>query len=382
MTDKVKIAFVINTIASPSGGTEKQLLFLLEGMNREVFEPHLFCLYSNAWLDEHFSLCPLHVLGINSFKNPLILQHLASFAATLRKESFSIVQTHFSDANMVGTLAGRLAGVPVIISTRRGVPYYSSRAGLSILRLLNARASFFIANSPATRQWASEAEGIPLEKIGVVPNGIDPAVCVRRGRQRSSYRRALNLPLRASVVGIVANLRPVKGIEIFLRAAALVLLELPQSYFLVVGEGEEESSLRSLARELGIAQNVLFLGKRSDVPALLDTLDVGVLSSHWESFSNAILEYLAAGIPVVCTDVGGCRDVVVEGINGYIVPPADPRAMAEKIVLLLHRHFSQGECQRLRRRVMKKYSVEAMVEGHQSLYRRLLQGTLVPQQEG
>jgi L-malate glycosyltransferase len=380
MSDKIKIAFVINTIASPSGGTEKQLLFLLQGLDRELFEPHLFCLYSNPWLDDHFSVCPLHILGINSFKNPLILQHLSAFAAFLRKENFSIVQTHFSDANMVGILGGKLGGVPVIISTRRGVPYYSNRAGLSILRLLNARATYFIANSLATRQWASVAEGISPDKIEVVHNGIDPDIYVQRGTGGRSCRRALNLPQRASVVGIVANLRPVKGIEIFLRAAALVCSDVPDTYFLVIGEGKEEPKLKALAQDLGLGERVLFLGKRGDVPSLLNALDVGVLSSHWESFSNAILEYLAAGIPVVCTDVGGCREVVEDGCNGFIVAPGDAQGMAEKIVLLLRRGLSQGERQRLRRRMEKEFSIEAMVEGHQNIYLRLLQGAFVPQQ--
>ncbi len=380
MGEKVKIAFVINSIASPSGGTEKQLLFLLQGLDREVFEPHLFCLHSSAWLDEHFTSCPLHILGIDSFKNPLMLHHLASFAAELRREGFAIVQTHFSDANMVGTLAGRLARVPVIISTRRGVPYYGSRTGLSFLRLLNACATCFIANSASTRRWAAETEGIAPEKIEVVPNGLDPAVQPRRTGRRSA-RRTLNIPKDARVVGIVANLRPVKGLEVFLRAAALVLREVPESYFLIVGEGTEKERLDALARRLGISQRVLFLGTRGDIPSLLATLDVGVLSSHWESFSNAILEYLGAGLPVVCTDVGGCREVVFDGRNGFIVPPGDARAMGEKIVAILRGGFSPSEHQRMRRRMMREYSIEAMVAGHQNLYLRLLRQGVPAQQQ-
>ena len=372
--NKIRAAFVINSIFTPSGGTERQLLFLLRHLDREIFDPHLFCLHSSPWLEEEFDACPLHVVGIRSFKSPLFLRRLGAFSATLRRERFDLVQTQFGDANTVGILAARMAGVPIIISTRRGVSLWASRAGLSLLRFLNSQATCFIANSQATRKLTVETEGVAPEKIEVIYNGIDPEVCARKGRGREEVRRMLGIPRDAPVVGIVANLRPVKGIDVFIRAAALVADERADAVFLIVGGGEEQESLTVLAQNLGLGERVRFLGTRLDVPSLLGAMDVGVLSSHYESFSNAILEYLAAGLPVVCTDVGGCREVVEDGRNGYIVGPGDASAMAEKILILLQNGFSSRERKRMEQRLKNEFSIEAMVQGHQQFYLRLLQG--------
>ena len=371
---KHKVAYLINTVVSPSGGTEKQLLLLLRHLDRELFEPTLFCLESSPWLEENFHECSLRILRISSFKSPMFLWRLAALTATLRRENFSVLQTHFGDANSVGILAARMAGVPVIISTRRGVPYWQSRLGLNWMRLLNTRVTFFLANSFRTRDWVVSKEGVAPERIGVVHNGVDPDLYVYPEQLRREGRGEFGLSERAPVIGIVANLRPVKGLDVFLRAAARVVEELPQARFLIIGEGDERQALQKLARALGIAGQVLFLGNRQDVPDLLSLLDVGVLSSNSESFSNAILEYLAAGLPVVCTDVGGCREVIEDGRDGFIVPPGDDCEMARRILQLLGRKPSSRERKRLRNRLERDFSIRAMVESHQQIYLQLLGG--------
>lgn len=362
--DKARIAFVIDTVFQPAGGTENQLLKLIGGLDRARFEPTLFCLRPNPWLHEAYCLSPWQSLDTHVSTNPLLLLKIASFARRLRRGRFDLVQTHFRDANLVGVLAAHWAGTKVIVSTRRGVPYWESPRERSVLRLLNRSVDCFLANSEATRDRFAREEGFALEKSAVIYNGLDPAGFSRE--ERAAVRAELAIETSAPAVGIVANLRPVKGLEDFVRAAAHVVERRPEAQFLIVGTGQEEARLRSLAAELGLGERLRLLGARSDVPRLLATLDVGVLASHFESFPNAVLEYLATGLPVVSTDVGGVREAVEDGVDGFIVPPKDPDALAAKILDALkwpsHRAI----------RLDERFQTESMISAHEALYSRLL----------
>jgi glycosyltransferase involved in cell wall biosynthesis len=135
---------------------------------------------------------------------------------------------------------------------------------------------------------------------------------------------------------MVANLRPVKGVDVFLESARLVLDSVPGINFIVAGEGEERKRLKGICRQLKLDSSVKLIGVISDVIPLLRASDIGVLSSSSESLSNAIIEYMAAGLPVVCTDVGGNRELVHDGLNGFLVPPGDPQKLADAIVKLVN----------------------------------------------
>jgi glycosyltransferase involved in cell wall biosynthesis len=362
----LKIAYVIDALFEPAGGTEGQLLHLVRRLDRSRFAPTVFCLQ-----DAGKGLPDTKVLGLHLSPNPLTLLKVWSFARRLRRQDYDIVQTHFRDSNIVGVFAAWLAGVPVIISTRRGVPYWKSPRDLSVLRWLNGRVTWFIANSRTTRDRFSREEGFDAARVDVIYNGLE----ARRFRGLSSERRAqlraeLDLEPDDIVIGIVANLRPVKGISDFLEAAGLVAGEFDRARFVLVGQGEDEQDLRELASRLGIGDRVRFAGARSDVPELLQSFDVGVLTSHSESFSNSVLEYLAAGLPVVVTDVGGVREAIEDGREGFIVPPKAPDQLAERLRrLVAHpggpRAWSQA------RGLDSKFDLETMVAGHEQLYERL-----------
>jgi len=362
----IRIAYVIDALYAPAGGTEGQLLHLLNRMDRERFEPKVFCLRDaeppmpgNVVLDLHLSA------------SPATLARIWNFSRILRDGDFDIVQTHFRDANIVGVLAAWLARTPVIISTRRGVPYWEQSSGLRFLRWLNGRVTWFIANSEATRQRYATAEGFDPARVDVIYNGLEPErfTGLDPGNRRR-LREDLGLADHDLVVGIVANLRPVKGLRDFVEAAARVAAEIPQARFVVVGRGPEESKLRELAESLGIGSKMRFAGARPDVPDLLQAFDVGVLASHFESFSNSVLEYIAAGLPVVVTDVGGVREAVEEGRQGFIVPAHAPDIMADRLRTLLA-HEGGPRAWRTENGIDRKFEVGAMVEGHQRLYARL-----------
>jgi len=212
----------------------------------------------------------------------------------------------------------------------------------------------------------------------VIYNGLDTSrVAAVQGAARLENLKKLGLP-EASVdrrfVVIVANMRhDVKDYPMFLRAARSVANSVPDAAFLLAGEGQLQQSFRELATELGIADRTFFLGRCEHIAELLSLADVCVLSSKAEGFSNSILEYMAAGKPVVVTDVGGAREVVIENETGYIVPSGADELMTERIVSLLHdpqKARAMGE--KGRRVIQQKFSSEELVRNTEALYHRLL----------
>jgi glycosyltransferase involved in cell wall biosynthesis len=195
--------------------------------------------------------------------------------------------------------------------------------------------------------------------------------------QRREFRVEHGFPENAVVVGSVANLRPVKAIDVFLEAAKLVVQEKPEVYFVVVGDGPERANLEKLVQGVGIANNVRFFGSRTDIPELLSCMDIGVLSSSSESFSNAIVEYMAAGLAVVCTDVGGAREAVEDGVTGYFVHPREPAVMANKLLNII----KQQECRILgengRKKCVGSFSHQEMFRKYQECYEELASRRLV-----
>lgn len=372
----IKIAYIIDTIESPTAGTEKQLLMLIRHLDRSKFQPYLCVLRKSEWLEKEFELCPLFVADIYSFKRVKGLMGIRSLSKFLRKEGIDIVQTHFRDASIAGILAAKMAGVNVIIGTRRNQGYWLTPSDKIIQTFLDKRVTFYIANSQNTKQWQMETEGVAADRIQVIHNGFDFSVFETTTKNaRQVIRTELNIPTDAPVVTIVANLRSVKDHATFLKAAQLVVRKIPEAYFLVVGEGPERPALEELCKVLDLQSQVKFLGKRTDIPAILRASDIGALSSKSESFSNAVVEYMAAGLPVVATDVGGVREAVDEGINGFIISVGDSTTMGKRILELLGANtlneIGQENCQRC----VERFMLTSMVEKSANVYERSLQGT-------
>lgn len=377
MSAPKRIAFLIDTIASPSAGTERQLLMLIEGLDRREFEPQLCVLKGSRWLEESFNLCPVHVLDIESFKSPGVWLNVLRFSGWLRRERIDALQVHFRDSSLAGILAATLARTPAVIAMRKNQGYWMNGAELRLQRLLNHFVDVFVANSEATREWARRVEGIVPGRLRVIHNGFGAAP---RGADdetlRLRARQTLDLPLDAPVVGIVANLRPVKRLDVFLRAAARAREALPTARFVIIGEGEERERLQTLARSLGLNGEVHFAGRRTDVSDLLPAFDVGVLSSDSESFSNAIVEYMAAGLPVVATDVGGCREALAGEPGGILVAPGDAEALGRAMAEMLgDEHRTSHAREAHPRRVAEAFSKDRYLAAYAALYNELLTST-------
>ncbi len=331
-----KIAFVIDVFQPPTSGTIRHLSQVIKCLPRDHYHPYLCLMTASEEFLRSFNLCPVYVIGITSFFHARSYSRLYRFARFLRAEKIDIVQTHYRDSNIAGIIAGKWAGVRAVVSTRRNQGYWHNGFERTLLRLLNPLVTAFLANSKDTREWLVRAEKVRKEKVHVIHNCIDDDFGIsNNGAAREHYRQELGASKDSPVIGIVANLRPVKAVDVFLRAAKIVGKQRPKAIFVIVGEGKLQGELERLASHLGIREKTVFLGRRLDVPGLLSAFDIGVLSSNTESFSNALVEYMAAGLPVVSTDVGGAREIVDDGRTGLLVPAGAPEIMAERISRLL-----------------------------------------------
>jgi len=366
------------------GGSESQatqLVRLLHGNGR--YRILMACLNNDGPLRteiDRLGLGEIPEYKLTGFFNLRALRQLARFTAHLKRQRVDILHTHDFYTNVFGMWAGALAGVPVRIAARRESSGMRSRSRRTLERTSYRVATRIVANCEHARRQLTE-EGVSPRRIEVIYNGVHNGVhasrmCHSRSSNRSEIAASFGLPTdpRRLFISIVANLRlPVKDHVTFLRAARTVSEVAPQATFVVAGEGELINSMRFLAMELGITKQTFFLGGCSRVSELLSITEIGVLSSLYEGFPNAVLEYMVAGCPVVATDVGGIREAVVDGETGYLVEARDHEAMAKQILRLLGAPQQAREMGILGQQIVKrKFSSEAQVKATTALYEHLL----------
>ncbi|MFN0141451.1 MAG: glycosyltransferase family 4 protein [Pyrinomonadaceae bacterium] len=299
--------------------------------------------------------------SLTSFYDTNFVKQVRSCAKYLRNNKIDIVHTHDFYTNVFGMAAGALARVPVRIASKRETGGMRSRAQELVERMAMKFSHAIVANSISTRDYLAASI---RDKARVIYNGVDLARFNGNGHSANGCRS----------VAMVANLRhDVKNVPMFLRAAKRVVAAYPDATFVIAGEGELDQQLRRVANELGVTGNVQFIGRCTDVPALLATSKACVLTSRAEGFSNSILEYMAAGKPVVATNVGGAGEAIVDGTTGYLVASDDDEAMAKRLLEILgdeKRAEEMGDAGQ--RRIRENFSSDVQLEMTLRLYNELL----------
>lgn len=308
---------------------------------------------------------------LTSFFNANFVRQVRSCAAYLKDNQIDLVHTHDFYTNVFGMAAASLAGVNAKVASKRETGGMRSASQEFVEKLAFGRADSIIANSVAVRDHLT-ARGISTDKINLIYNGID----LSRFENAESSREKFGLPTDESVrfVTLVANLRhAVKNVPMFLRVAKRVAEAVPNTHFIIAGEGELETELQAMAAELGIAKQTHFVGRCCDVPSLLSASYACVLTSTAEGFSSSILEYMAAGKPVVATNVGGAAEVVVEGETGYLVASNDDAEMAERLIGLLSDDAKATAFGTAGREIVRdKFSIDAQIRNTLRIYNSLL----------
>jgi glycosyltransferase involved in cell wall biosynthesis len=213
---------------------------------------------------------------------------------------------------------------------------------------------------------------LPEDRIAIIYNGIDLGP-YQYHDNHNTLKNELNIKDYVPLVGMVATMKfEIKGHRFFIEASKKVITKFPNVQFVLVGDGPLRKQFENMAEELGVKQNLHFLGKKHGIPHILSSLDISVLCSTSEGFSNVILESMAAGKPVVASNVGGSPEMVIDGQTGYLVPSADSDALAKAIMKLLNDPIKAKDMGVWgKRMVEEKFSIEKMVKSYEGIYQSL-----------
>jgi glycosyltransferase involved in cell wall biosynthesis len=341
------------------GGTERQMIELVRRLDPSRWEVHVACFHAEgAWLDRvTHAAASIAEFPITSFRSPDALRRLWNFARWCRSHRIAVVHTTELYSNIFGLPGAALAGVPVRIGNRREINPDKSAAQIALQRAAYGCAHKVVANSRAAADRLLE-ERVPAHKIAVVSNGLDVG---------SFYSRTASD--RPRKVLVVANLRPEKGHDVLVDAAADLLARVPDAEFEIVGGGPELAKIVARTEARQIRGAFTFLGHRDDVAARLAAADIFVLPSRSEAFPNAVLEAMGAGLPIVASGVGGIVELIAEGRTGLLVPAGDARALADRLARLMS---EPGLAARLgdaaRAEAQARYSFDRMVAAFDSIY--------------
>jgi len=332
----IVVAFLIDTISCDTAGTQKQLIEIISRLKILHFKPQIICLYSSEWLENHKLSCPVTVLGYRGLLKANIFRVIWSLRKIIRRERVDILQTFFEDSIFIAffSVLGLNRKRCFILTSRRDIglgsnrPWYHRLFNL-VLPIVIKRYDGIVANGEEIKKWVIKRERVVPGKIRIIPNGI----CIPGP---SNYQPEIFKKYPGCLwIGLVANLTPIKRIDVFIKALKIIFAERPDINFraLVFGEGPERNSMTELIRTCGLEERVHLFGVVKDVGSFLHNIDIGVLCSDREGFSNSVLEYMAHKLPIVVTDVGGNKEIIDDS-NGFRVPPGDYHALSCALIRL------------------------------------------------
>lgn len=369
--NRIRICFIIDKLGR--AGTETQLLLLLRSLNMQRVKPYLCLLNGEAVGIRELEHLDIPVLRLN-------IRKLVSLAACkgawrlfqyLRSNKIKVLQTYFPDSTLFGAPIGKLARCKVL-GARRNIGHWMTNRDRCRATLVNRLViDMIVANCTAAKNAAVVQETVSAKKIVVIPNGIDPMPF----KDIDVWKPSPLAPGR--IVGMVGNLRKVKGVDIFIRAASLLHHRYPDVKFIVAGGGNSKK-YRAMIEELNLEGCVHLLGSVANIPPLLQTFDVAVLPSRAEGMSGALLEYMAAGRAIVASKVGANEELINNGKNGVLVAAGNEKAVADAV----SRYLDDSEFARIcalsaRKEVFSRYSSEILADR----YTRLLQGIVVKEKD-
>jgi glycosyltransferase involved in cell wall biosynthesis len=361
------------------GGSERQAV----GLTRMLHDEGSFEVFAATLNHEGVLRADIDAIGLpeipefplTSFYNANFVTQVRRCADYLREKRIDLIHTHDFYTNVIGMAAATLAGVKARVASKRETGGMRSRSQQFVEKLAFGRADRIVVNSDAVRDHLT-GQGIAAKKVNLIYNGIETGRFKAAAGDRGAVCRKFDLPVCDNLrfIAMVANLRhDVKNVPMLLRTAKRLVESQKPVHFVVAGEGELLTGLKTSAAQLGVGGHVHFIGRCEDVPALLSIAEVCVLTSSAEGFSNSILEYMAAGKPVVATAVGGAAEAITDGETGYTVASDDDEAMAARLAELLDDNELAARFGAAARRVVsERFSSGAQLKSTVSLYNSLL----------
>lgn len=358
------------------GGAEQCLVALATRLDRERFEPVVYCLGPRPESAEascvpalEAAAVPIHCLGARGVRDAL--GALRGLHRLLASQQPDLIQTFLFHANLLGRIAARRAGVPHVVCGLR-VAERHSRWHLWLDRLTQRLVDRYVCVSKSVADFSHNEGGLPSEKLWVIPNGID----VQKYPAPSAADFAsLGVASGRRVVTYVGRLEPQKGLSWLLETASGWLNRLPDCDLVLVGKGPDRQELEQGCQRLGLSSRVHFAGWRKDIREILAASSLLVLPSRWEGMPNVVLQAMASGLPVLATDVEGVRELLGPQADAQTVPYGDTEAWTARILELL----ADPECaaqlgRKNRLRAEQEFSLDRMVNAYQDLWTSLICG--------
>ena len=381
---KIKIAQVITRM--DWGGSPDIVRILCKRLDPELYDVRLITgltVYPSLKTRNFFEGFKNNIFYIKYLRrNVNIFYDMFAFCSLymlFRRERFNIVHTHTAKAGFIGRIAAKLAGTHFVVHTPHGHNLYGyfSFFGTLLVVILEKIASLFadkiIALTDIEKDDMVRYNICKPRKIVVVTSGIDLEKYNKTEVNAKEKRTEFNVGVDDFLVGMIGRLEKVKGPEYFIEAAKYIAERIPQTKFLIVGDGSLKEALITRSKQLNIDNKVIFAGWQEDVPEILSILDVLVLPSLNEAIGRVILEAGASGKPVVATEVGGIPDIIKNNETGILVPPGDSKKIAEAVISLLEDKQKRFEMGRAAKDwVNNQFSVDNMVREVHNLYKSLL----------
>jgi sugar transferase (PEP-CTERM/EpsH1 system associated) len=372
-TASIKVMHIIEDLEN--GGAERVLVTLVSGLAPQRFRPLVCCLTKKGRMAAELEARGIPVVTMN--KQPkLDLAMLFRLRKLMREQKIDIVHTHVFTANFWGRLAAIFANVPVLITHEHSTFTVDNRYRRWIETVLIRRTNKVITVSENLRNRLVSEGGLPPSVIMAIHNGLRLQPQSANEARRAQLRRELGLEKFDHVIGTVGRLEPRKNYPLLLEAMATLLARHPRTALLMVGSGPEEEKLQQQAHNLGINQQVVFTGYRSDISDLLGLMSTFCLSSITEGISMAILEAMAAGVPVVATQVGGNAEIIPDREHGMLVPSGDVAALANALSeTLSNRDAAIKIAKNGQKRVCEFFSERHMIQRIEGLYMQCMAQT-------
>ena len=370
MNHSVLIVQCVNNL--DLGGLERMVLSLAHQLKTRGYDSAICCIENRGKLADEAEQLGIPVHALNMSENGK-LATLRSLCALGRQHQPVVIHSHNFKPFYYAALARLLNDAGAHVQTRHGAFTRRLRAPWRY-RVLRLGTDALVAVSTQGRQELARLIGWPIQRIGIIANGVDVAR-FQPATDKGALRRKLGLPEACRAVVVVARLAPEKNLETLLQAFGRIPGAGPDTELWIVGDGPQREHLETLCQSLGLQHCVRFLGARGDVPEIMAAADVGALSSISEGLSLSLIEAAACGLPIVATDVGDNAKVVNPPAGGRVVPPRDPAALAAALAEVLNDAALRVALgQQARAHVLQHFALDRMVDGYIQLYEQALTG--------
>jgi len=363
-----KIRLMIITHDLAIGGLQRVVVQICKNINRDMFEVNVLCLREKGEFAEEIEKMGIKIFLLPREENSKNYLAFVQVAQILRKEKIDLIHTHNIEPFVDGTLGAILAGGRTLIHTDHARNFPDKWKYMFHEWLVSHFAYKIVGVSEHTSENLVKYEKISRKKIITIPNGVD-------GKEldipidRIKKKKSLGLGNAGFIIGVGVRLTEQKGLKYLIKAMQKVVNELPDIRLLIAGDGPLKDRLQKLAVDLGVDENVIFLGARLDIPELLQVFDLYVLPSVWEGLPMVLLEALAAGCPVIATEVGGTATAIKHGVNGSLVPPESPQALSDEIIRLLKNKDQRDQYIINGKKIFREsFSSEVMTKKYEDLY--------------